>query len=237
MYVAFLDESARNDDFYFMGTVVVDDDSIVKIETSLDHIGRMIAADVPGFDPVTEFHGYDMFHGEGAWQKVPIGWRIKASKLVAKTLANSGAKYVLRGIDIKAQQAKYRRPFAPHSLCTAHSFESVDEVLVRDHESRAMALVVADEHHSAPDSRRNLRSFKASSVYGYTSKPCRRIADTIYFGPSHSSRLLQISDVATFFVNRHETVVETDPRAEAAVEQIFISVMKACRFFYIWAPS
>ncbi|GGF39760.1 DUF3800 domain-containing protein [Subtercola lobariae] len=237
MFIAYLDESARNDDFYFMGTVVVDDEAIVAIETSLDHIGEMISADVPGFDASTEFHGYEMFHGEGAWKNVPLGWRVKACKLLSKTLVNSGARYLLRGIDVNAQKARYRNPFAPHNVCTAHTFETIEMILAKDNHAESMALVVADEHHSAPDSRRNLRNFKASSVFGYTSRQCERIADTIYFGPSHSSRLLQLSDVATYFVNRHETQIETDPRSQAAVDHIWANVMLACRFYYVWSPN
>ncbi|MFB2586465.1 DUF3800 domain-containing protein [Herbiconiux liukaitaii] len=237
MWVAYLDESARNDDFYFMGSVIVDSSSIQRIETSLDHIGRMIAADVTGFDPLAEFHGYDMFHGRGEWEIVPTGWRVKACKLVAKALAASGAKYVLRGIDVNRLEARYgARTHAPHALCTAQTFESIDEIVRKDAPEGTVALVVADEHHSAPDSRRNLRQFKSTSARGYTTKPVDRIADTIYFGPSHSSRLLQISDVATYFVNRHETVIESDARVAAAVESIFTTVMTACRFYYIWKP-
>jgi hypothetical protein len=212
-------------------------EALAKIEASLDHIARMIADDVSGFDPQTEFHGYEMFHGKRGWDGVPLGWRVKACVLTAKTLARSGARFVIRGIDVKRLDARYGPwAHAPHALCTAQSFESIVEIMRKDAPLGTLALVVADEHHSAPDSRRNLRQFKASSAKGYTQKPVDRIADTIYFGPSHSSRLLQISDVATYFVNRHETVEEADPRATAAVETIFTNVMKASRFFYVWKP-
>jgi hypothetical protein len=235
--VAYLDESARNSDYYFMGAVIVDSAAIVKLEAGLDRIGHLIAADVPDFDADTEFHGYDMFHGEGEWKVVPVGWRVKACKLVTRMLAKSGAKYVLRGVDVRALERRYgTRAHPPHALCTAQSFESIDEIVRRDAGPGTMALVVADEHHSAPDSRRNLRKFKASSAAGYTRKPVDRIADTIYFGPSHSSRLLQVSDVATFFVNRHETITESDERARRAVDGMWKDIMRATRFFYVWSP-
>ncbi len=233
----FIDESARDDDFYFFGALVADADAIRSIERGFDDIGRLVAAHVGGFEPDAEFHGVEMFHGEGPWKGVPVGWRVKACTLAAKVLARSSASYVLRGIDLQAHRRRYgSRAFPPHLLTLAQLLECVHERLGSLDRSDGLGLVLADEHHSAAGARRSLRSFKVESVPGYTKKPLTRIADTIYFGPSHESRMLQGADLATYFMNRSRTVVEKDERAAAAVAKIVAILERITIVDYVWAP-
>ncbi|OWP21960.1 hypothetical protein CBF90_09780 [Microbacterium sp. AISO3] len=231
----FLDESARDNDYYFFGALIVDDSAVESIEKGLDGIASLLAANVSGFDPATEFHAAEMFHGEKDWDSVPVVWRVKASELVAKVIARTSAEFVFRGIDLNALRRRYRRPFPPHLLTLAQVIEELDTRCDRVYDEPG--LVLADEHHSAANSRRNLRDFKIASVPGYTSRKIVRLADTIYFGPSHASRLLQASDVATYFLNRHRTIVEKDPRAKAAVDRIASRIRSITVSEYIWAPS
>lgn len=97
-------------------------------------------------------------------------------------------------------------------------------------------MILADEHHSAPGARRSLRDFKIDRVPGYTRGKIRRIADTIYFGPSHESRLLQAADVATYFLNRHHTIAEKDIRGQRAVDRIVEQLRVIIVHEYIWCP-
>jgi hypothetical protein len=95
---------------------------------------------------------------------------------------------------------------------------------------------LADEHHAAISARRSLRNLKAAAVPGYTRDTLHRIADTIYFGPSHESKLLQAADVATFFINRDRTITERDPRALRSVAKIVANVRKITVSNYVWYP-
>jgi hypothetical protein len=76
MGALYIDESARDNRFYFFGGLLVDDEAARSLEAGLSGIGRLLAENVPGFDPETELHGNEMFHGHGAWARVPIPWRI-----------------------------------------------------------------------------------------------------------------------------------------------------------------
>ena len=237
MRLIFIDESARDDDFYFFGGLVADASAVQEIEHGFDGIGRLLAANIPGFDPDTEFHAVEMFHGEGPWKRVPIGWRVKACTLAAKVLSRSSASFVFRGIDVRAHRRRYgSRAYPPHLLTLAQLLECVHERLGWLDRADGLGLVLADEHHSAAGARRSLRSFKVESVPGYTKKPLTRIADTIYFGPSHESRMLQAADLATYFFNRSRTVEETDGRAAAAVAKIVALVKEITIVDYVWSP-
>jgi len=233
----FIDESARDDAFYFFGGLVADASAVQSIEQGFDGIGRLLAANVAGFDAATEFHAVEMFHGRGRWKRVPLGWRVKACTLAAKVLSRSTASFVFRGVDLYAHRRRYgSRAFPAHLLTLAHLLECVHERLGWLDRNDQLGLVLADEHHSAAGARRSLRSFKVESVPGYTRKPLTRIADTIYFGPSHESRMLQAADLATFFLNRSRTIEEKDPRAADAVAKIVALVKEITIVEYVWSP-
>ncbi|KQO62741.1 hypothetical protein ASF23_07230 [Curtobacterium sp. Leaf261] len=234
----FIDESARDDAFYFFGALMADADATRSIEAGLNRVAELVAADVPGFDTATEFHAVDMFHGEHGWKRVPVGWRVKACTLVAKIIARSGAVFVFRGVDLEALRLRYgQHAHPPHLLTLAQLLEAVNGRLGSIDRPDQLGLVLADEHHSAAGARRSLRNFKVESAPGWTKRPLDRIADTIYFGPSHESRMLQAADFATYFLNRSRTVPERDPRSAAAVARIAGLVRSVTIAEYVWCPT
>lgn len=237
MRLIYVDESARGNSFYFIGALIADAEAVRHVERGLNEIGQLVSRSVRGFDASTEFHAVDMFHGEGAWDVVPIAWRVKACDLAAKVLARSSAHFVFRGVDTAAQRARYgARAFPAHLLTLAHALQEVDRKLARLDRPEEFGLVLADEHHSAPGARRSLRDFKIERVPGYTQRPLTRIADTIYFGPSHESRMLQAADLATFFLNRHRTITESDPRSQRAMDKIASNIRSITIDEYVWCP-
>ncbi|ROP61067.1 DUF3800 domain-containing protein [Curtobacterium sp. ZW137] len=238
MRLIFIDKSARDDAYYFFGALLADADAVRSIEQGLEGVATLLSREIPGFDPATEFHAVDMFHGEQEWKRVPVAWRVKACILVAKILARSTASIVFRGIDLRAHRRRYgARAYPAHLLTLAQLLECVHERLAWVDEQEQLGLVLADEHHTAAGARRSLRSFKVGSASGYTKQPLTRIADTIYFGPSHESRMLQAVDFARYFLNRSKTVEERDPRSAAAVAKIVTLVDEIKIVDYIWCPE
>ncbi|UOE43510.1 DUF3800 domain-containing protein [Agromyces larvae] len=234
MRAVYVDESARDTRYYFIGGLIVDDRAARMIEAGLDGIGKLIEANVPGFDRRTEFHAHEMFHGTNQWDGVPVAWRVKASELIAKTIERSRAEYVFRGIDLVRLRTRYQNPYPAHLLTLAHLLDEIDSRMERVHDE--MAIVLADDHHSATNSRRNLVDFKIRRVPGYTQRKLGNLVDTIYFGPSHASRLLQAADLATYFLNRDRTIVEEDPRSRAAVGRITARIRSVTVSEYVWQP-
>lgn len=237
MRMIYLDESGRDDQFYFFGALIVDAAAITAIEAGVNGVAELLARQVPGFAPSTEFHAVDMFHGKGAWKSVPVVWRVKAAELVSKIIARSSAEYVFRGIDLEALRRRYRSPHPPHLLTLAHVLQGSDRRLSRTRPGPVIGLVHADEHHSAANARRSLRGFRRNAVAGYTNRPIEWIADTIYFGPSDQSRLLQATDLATYFMNRFHTVEEGDERSARAIARIVRNIDSITVDSYIWVPE
>lgn len=237
MRLIYLDESGRDDQYYFFGALIVDANAIREIEVGLNGVAELLSRQVPGFDANTEFHAVDMFHGKGDWKTVPVIWRVKAAELVSKVVARSSAEYVFRGIDLEALRRRYRTPHPPHLLTLAQVLEQTDRRLSRMRSGPVIGLVHADEHHSAANARRSLRDFRRKAVSGYTNRPLERIADTIYFGPSDQSRLLQATDLVTYFMNRSYTVEENDRRSARAIARIVRNITSITVESYIWVPE
>ena len=236
MRIVYADESAHLNLLYVIGALVADDDAVGHLQSSLDRIGQIVAHEVEGFDPTTEFHAYDMFHGERAWDSVPVGLRVKASVLTAKAIARSGATFILRGLDMPRLEQRYRYPFPPHELALAQALETADEHLARLGER---AIVVADEHHTAEDGRRRFRRMRADTLAGYSGRRITNLVDTVYFGPSHHSRLLQAADVATYFMcRRHwKPIREEDARARPHIAKIVNLIWSCTARDYVWPNS
>lgn len=232
----YLDESGRGNKFYFFGALIADAPAIQDIERGFNEIAGLIAANVAGFDPRTEFHAVDMFQGTSEWKQVPIAWRVKACDLAAKVLARSSARFIFRGVDIEGLERRYANPHPPHLLALAQVLEQADTFLGNEGSAPPIGLAHADEHHSAHSARRSLRDFKIARVPGYTTRQLHRIADTIYFGPSHESRLLQAADVATYFINRARTITEQDPRSSKAVAKIVKNIRSITAHEWVWSP-
>jgi hypothetical protein len=226
-----VDESERDGTVYFIGALIADAGAICHIQESFDRIGKTMSELSPGFSPQAEFHAYDMFHGVGDWSSVSIPLRAKACVSAVKSIANSGATFFCRGVDIVALRDRYPNPYPVHELALAQALESADEYLAKrlDH-----AIVVADEHHTAEDGRRRFRRMTLGPNAGYSARKITRLVDTIYFGPSHHSRLLQAADVATFFTNRLNTIEVEASAAQATMRKIQASLGSCTERIYIW---
>lgn len=217
-----------------MGALVVNDEATRRIEMDFDKVGRLVADAEGRFDPQTEFHAVDMFQGKNGWRHVSTPLRVKACRLACRIIAGPGSAFYFRGINVEAQLKKYRTPYPPHQLAFAHVISDVDKAVGVRSPKGQVAIIMADEHHAASDSRRNLRDFKLAAVPGYNQRKVRNIGDTVFFGPSHASRLLQAADLATYFMNRHHTIAETDPRTAKAMDSIVADIRRIMRHEYIW---
>jgi hypothetical protein len=47
------------------------------------------------------------------------------------------------------------------------------------------------------------------------------LLDTVHFAPSHRSRMLQAADMLAFTYRRHQTVLESDQRAQKIMDRMW----------------
>lgn len=232
MLLAYVDES-YNDELFFLGALIVDARAAVRIERGLDAIVEDYAStsDLPSS---AELHGYEIFHGQGDWASLHVRQLINVYDRALQAIGSSGARIVLRGMDVARQQTRFgeaARP--PHDVVLGHLLERVDHVAATtdDH-----LVVVADEIHSSDRHRTNFRLYRREGTPGYRSSRLPALIDTLYFGPSKFSRLLQAADLVTFMHKRRQASIETDVRQEKAIARMWTHVEPAVVHDWTWRP-
>lgn len=231
LLLAYVDESYTASRFY-LGAVLVDGAATHRIESGLEALVRRYAGRF-GLRDDTELHGYPMFQGAGVWRTVPVRVRINIYAAAMRILGTSGARVILRGMDVDRQRERYARPHPPHEVVLAHILEQIDSAAGA---SGAHALVLADEVHNSERHRTSFRDFRTGGTPGYQSSTLARLLDTIHFAPSHHSRLLQAADLVTFLHRRRSTHEEGDPRAQAANDLIWAHVEPVVLHEWCWLP-
>lgn len=231
LLLAYVDESYTTDRFY-LGAVLVDGTAAERIECGLDtlvqdYCGRF------GVSPRTELHGNPLFQGKEEWCAAPTRVRINVYRRALQVIGDSGARIVLRGMNVRRQRERYPHPFPPHEVVLGHLLERVDDFA---RVAGSHALVLADEVHTHERHRTNFRHFRVDGTPGYRSARLDRLLDTIHFAPSNHSRLLQAADLVTFLHRRRSTHPERDARAQTANDLIWAGVEPAVEHALCWEP-
>lgn len=240
MLLAYLDES-YTDTHYFIGALVVPEAAARPLVADLDAIMNRVAAAHPGVEPSVELHAHELVNGKGGWK--PLAGlhraRIGIYREVLAAISRHHVDFIVEGIDRTKLSARYPKPDQPHSLALTWMMERVHEHTERVSMTTGVptyALLIADEVDQHDEHRRNLWVAQRDGTWGYKAQILDRIVDTIYFTPSHSSRLLQAADFATFIHRRRRTHVEGDPRAEAAWARLYAVLEPRIVRQRIWPP-
>jgi hypothetical protein len=232
--LAFVDESYETDAFFALGAVIVTAAAAAAIENGLDDlVAEWSSVPGVGLSDAAELHGYEVFHGKGAWASMPVRQRVNVYQRAMRVIGTPGARIALRGMDVVAQRRRYVDPLPPHDVVLGHLLESID----REAASRGKRVVVtADEVHTQERHRSNFRSYRRVGTPGYRSSRLPTLLDTLHFGPSQHSRLLQASDLVTYLWRRRHVVEESDHRARAASDLAWAAVEDAIAAEHVWRP-
>jgi hypothetical protein len=218
--LAYLDESYTND-FYFIGALIVPEAAARPLTATLDNLMTSTAAAYQVIGADAELHAHELVNAKGDWKpmKSMLRARIGIFEAVLRAIVAHDAKFIVEGIDTTKLAERYSTPDDPHRLALMYTMERVNEYAGQVSGTSGVdtyALVVADEVDQHDEHRRSLWVGQRQGTWGYRSQKLDRIIDTIHFLPSHTSRLLQASDVATFLYRRRRVNKEVDPRGEAA---------------------
>jgi hypothetical protein len=231
--LAYVDESYSKG-YFFLAAIIVNSDSAVAIESGLDAIVREYAQ-ATSLPEEAELHGHELFNGHGAWGALQIRQQINVYGRALEVIGKSGAHVVLRGMNVTRQKERYgENAWPPHDVVLGHLLESVDSVAT---ELDDRLVVVADEIHSSERHRESFRGYRVNGTPGYRSSRLPSLVDTIHFGPSKHSRLLQAADLVAFMHHRRSAVIETDARQVRAIERMWVHVEPCIKHRWTWEPS
>ncbi len=205
MLLAYLDESYGPHAFV-LGGVVVDGPSAMRLGAALDAVVARAAVEF-GISPEAELHAHQVATGKGGWSGLR-GDAIARLQVLAgavTAIAGSGAR-VLSVVVVASEVGEplrtaravglaYRRALVLGFSALGRFAEAMDEHVV----------VVADRVQDVDPHRRALAEFRDGGS--------RRIVDSVQFGDSASSRLLQAADVVAYVARR---AVDPTVRSERA---------------------
>ncbi|MDR1511970.1 MAG: DUF3800 domain-containing protein [Propionibacteriaceae bacterium] len=214
MLLAYLDES-YNKRLFCLSALVADDATVVVLTRQLNQIVETIRARYP---EVVELHGHEIFQAVETWRQVPIRLRMNAYLSAARAVRDAGVSSLF----VEVERVGDLSDSTPaHETALRRLLERLQRFAdARDDRM----LVLADEVHSAERHRTNFRFYQDNEDALPSPGKLDRIIDTLYFGPSHHSRMLQVADLFTYMRLRRLTVAESDERAERVNEAIWANI-------------
>jgi hypothetical protein len=231
--LSYLDESYDRER-YWICALVVDGGVAITLTEALDAVVAK-AVDAYGVPDDAELHGHALFHGKEAWERLARQPRARIGIYhdAFAAIAEHATAVIARGVHVPGLNDRYVRPHHPHTVVLQHLLEDID---VHAGQLDDHALVIADEVDRANEYRADLWRFQRAPTPGYRSRRLTRIADTIHFAPSTSSRLLQGADLIAFLNRRIRADVRRDEREERANRALWERVGPLVWRLHCWRP-
>lgn len=214
-YLVFIDDSKDEHNCCF-GAVLANGRQVAKIDSRLSQLRSNFEYECL-VENIAEFHGYDIFHGEGPWSGISPEIRFEAMRSVLNAGIEAEAHLIFRAIRARPFSQRY------HSLnIEATAFENLLERVQEFLEDRDdYGFIISDQQDAqSKELRSDLINAQLFGTRGYRSKNLNRIVDTIHFVDSQQSSSVQLADVATFVWRRMQGTMPKDERSRAYVEQL-----------------
>lgn len=209
MKFIYFDEVKNNpvtQDSYWLGGIVVDQTQIQYLEQEMAKIS-IDCFKSSLLSKETEFHASEIYHRKRnfkSWQdpKARIEILKKLSNLVGNT-PNIGKIYVR--IDSKRMIAKNKIP----EIAFMYFLEQIESYLesIDDH---GILIGDKDSDDVTNASATALSKYRESGTSYYYGTKITRLIDSIYYGESHFSRLLQIADSFIWLLQFAKQTLPTD---------------------------
>ena len=221
MHLLYLDESGKSGakDFtqpwYVLGGLVIPEGVWQPVETDLNtEIDRIVPPPRPAD---WELHMSQIHHRKGVFKSMPTQERFGLVDAVFDVMDRYECTLIFIGVDKKAHDGRYKFPEPVEPLAYRFMLERFNTFVGRSRDG--LGLVVCDEQKEV-----ELATRKAHSRYrkvGTGMATIDNVVETPFFTPSHWSRMLQMIDVATYYVARHlrgATTASYWPRIERRLD-------------------
>lgn len=241
MIAAFIDESEKADEFYFLGALVITQPQYFELRDALIDLKAEVVRDFPQVPIDFEYHAWEIMNGKGCWKKVPIRYRINVLARVLKATVAAGACVHIEGIDREKHKAlNYKVMYPAREVAFNYLFEKIDRCDITCtpiEEQRYLVQVFADEHHTKKESTTNFTQYQQYGTWGYNSSKLKNLMSNMSFIDSKETYALQAVDCVTYLYNRVRTHSETDDRAQKAKDMLW-SIVKplfsGCSTIRVW---
>jgi hypothetical protein len=194
--LAYLDESEAPTAYYITALVVSDKDSIA-LATALDEVVEWAQANFGGVHSRAELHAHDLVGGQKDWEQYRnnIPARIAVYERAIDAITSFDVRAYIRGADRDSHNRRYGVGTDIHGTVLPWVLERVQGDAKRRDD---LVLAIADELQQHDRYRRAMREYQQTGTWGWKPEVLDRIADTLHFAPSHSSRLLQAADLVSY---------------------------------------
>lgn len=246
MRFAYMDEAGNtgrkydepNQPIHLILTIVVDEENIAALHEHVRETGRRHCPGDCRQDQF-EFHGHDLFAGNGYFSGMSPAKRIEIYNDVLKGIEIAEAEVIVRGVEKSGLQRRYRNPYHPHDIALMYTIESIERT-ARERDCRV--LLIADEAKEVENAAlRDLAQYQElGTSWGVYTEQIDHIVDTIHFVPSHSNGGIQLADCATYITARVEKIragIVPDNDSAKAVEGLWEShIVPRLQTRDIWFP-
>lgn len=200
--LAYIDESYSGGHFV-LGVVLVDASAASAVRVGLDEVVR--DAHTRHSVPMgAEIHAHDVMQGTGSWVALKGKARASVGVLDAAVdvVVGSGAALVVSRVERVAGGPRIASAEAVSAAYTLALEGAVAQLHCACVEQGDHIALIADEVVNRDLHRRSLVEFQERGLPEREGTGITRIVDTLYFGPSGASRLLQSADVVAYIFHR-----------------------------------
>src|SRR5690242_12745062 len=107
MLFAYVDESERDDLFYFLGALICTASQQIELTDRLDAIVQKHAQTFQALDAHEELHGSSIMRAaERPWRSIPLRARFRIYEEALQAIESSGVRIYVEGVDIRRQVAR-----------------------------------------------------------------------------------------------------------------------------------
>lgn len=202
MYLLYVDESGKSglDDpdqpHFILGGLAVHESSWQEIEADLDRRIDMLFP--PPRPEDWEIHMSEIWSGKGHFKSIATSTRLKLVSAACEVIEDHKPTLFCIVIDKAKLKAQYAYPDPPEDIAYQFMIERFEMFLAKNDE---LGVIVSDEQKGAENVIRSAHSGFRKAGTGYVN--IDHVIETPFFIPSHWSRMIQLTDLATWFCARH----------------------------------
>jgi hypothetical protein len=215
MYLIYTDEAGNtgfkadpDQPIHMICALIVPADRVPEINKAVTDVLKRFIPDHP-LEGI-EIHGCEIYGGKRQYKDVSAQTRIDLVHALVDTIFHHELRIGYAAVDKMRSFARKH----PHELAFGLLAERLQGLLDKE---QAIGLIIADENHEIQRPViEAMRDYQNDGfAFGGPGKPMNRIIDTVHFIQSSDNRVLQLADLATYFLckaQRLRDTMETEQR-------------------------